>query len=72
VLRQVEESADLEVSEYEVDGRRTDVLAPIPAIVQPKRSYAKVVKSRVGFRPHVRFSPECKRRKVLTPLTLRQ
>jgi hypothetical protein len=73
----VEESADLEDSEDEVDGqatdeRRADVLAPAPIIVQKKRSYAKVVKSRVSFQPRATVRHKCKRRKVLTPLTLRQ
>jgi hypothetical protein len=76
--KRVEESTDLEISEDEVldgqatDKRQTDAPAPEPAVVHTRMSYAKVVKRRVGFRPHVRFRPECKRRKALTPLTLRQ
>jgi hypothetical protein len=53
--------------------RRTDAHLPRgPGILRPKRNHAKVVKSRVAAKPHVRFRPECKRRKVTTPLTLRQ
>jgi hypothetical protein len=74
----VEESADLENSECGVDGqsadeRRTDAfLSPGPGTLRTKRSYANVVKSRVAAKPHVRSRPECKRRKILSPLTLRQ
>jgi hypothetical protein len=74
----VEESADLENIECEVGGqnageRRTD--APLlsgPGVLQAKRSYANVVRNRVAAKPHVRFRSESKRRKLLSPLTLRQ
>jgi flagellar biogenesis protein FliO len=57
----VEETMDLEDSEDKAS-----------TVAQTKRSYAKVVKSRVSFHTRERVRPECKRRKVLTPPTLRQ
>jgi hypothetical protein len=74
----VEESADLEDSECGADGqsaddRRTDESPALkPRASQATRTYAKVAKNRVATEPHVRFRPGCKRRKILSPLTLKQ
>jgi hypothetical protein len=51
---QVEESANLEISEDKVDGQatdeqQTDVPAPEPAVVQTKSSYTKVGQAPCGF-----------------------
>jgi hypothetical protein len=74
----VEESADLEDSECGADGqsadeRRTDESPALkPRASRATRSYAKVAKNRVATETHVRFRPGCKRRKILSPLTLKQ
>ena len=55
------------------DERRTGAFShPGTGVPGARRSHANVVKSRVAAEPHVNFRPECKRREMLSPLTLGQ